>query len=437
MLKGHLEIELKNEKTGKTEHHSQDNLVTNATAYLLGITTQISGDVNSSNAVTNVVPIGKKALGGLFLFDGPLEEDVNNVHFPMNVHLTGHAGQSMNTSGKLKGSINSSESGITDTGYVNVWDFSTSQANGTIASLALTHANAGTNPMMKEQCFVSSFNLDKYYSPIAIDDKTGDVYFYLQGAIYKKHVLTPDIKTNTPYYGKEEKVSDLLIQNPVYNYWSICNGYDGYLYAIYIPNVKTKGTVTVRIKRFKMSDWSFEEDEKEIVFSISNITAQQTYDTSNGLSMPACVSKGYFYFLSYDYSTVYQVDLENTVDVKERTFDENYVSKVFPKYNGGIYAYFYHDGKTETGSTRRYYSPGFIYEDGKYRLDDEAKLTSDSSSNNYTGYESERLFRLQVPSSYAYPGFTLAYLGTICNLSSPVVKTSAQSMKVTYTLTDI
>jgi hypothetical protein len=162
-----------------------------------------------------------------------------------------------------------------------------------------------------------------------------------------------------------------------------------------------------------------------------------THETSYGLSTPACVSKGYFYFLSYDYSTVYQVDLENTVDVKERTFDENYVSKVFPKYNGGIYAYFYHDGKTETGSTRRYYSPGFIYEDGKYRLDDEAKLTSDSSSNNYTGYESERLFRLQVPSSYAYPGFTLAYLGTICNLSSPVVKTSAQSMKVTYTLTDI
>ena len=36
-----------------------------------------------------------------------------------------------------------------------------------------------------------------------------------------------------------------------------------------------------------------------------------------------------------------------------------------------------------------------------------------------------------------YYSYSRLYLGTICNLSSPVVKTSAQSMKITYTLTDV
>ena len=135
MLKGHLQIDLHNEITGEDKRIEQDNMVTNALGYLLGLAANAGG--KGTNMFDDLLPAATKALGGLFLFDGTLTEDVNNVHFPMSVHLTGHAGQSANTASKLGGSINTAESGRTDTGYVNVWDFSTSQANGTIASLAL------------------------------------------------------------------------------------------------------------------------------------------------------------------------------------------------------------------------------------------------------------------------------------------------------------
>lgn len=37
MLKGHLQIELKDEKTKKVQVYEQDNMVTNAVASLLGL----------------------------------------------------------------------------------------------------------------------------------------------------------------------------------------------------------------------------------------------------------------------------------------------------------------------------------------------------------------------------------------------------------------
>lgn len=140
MLKGHLQIDLHNEITGETRRFEQDNMVTNALGDILGLAANVGA--KGVNAFDDLLPAATKTLGGLFLFDGALTENVNNVHFPMSVHLIGHARQETNTTAKLAGSINKAESGRTDTGYVNVWDFSTSQANGTIASLALTHTKA-------------------------------------------------------------------------------------------------------------------------------------------------------------------------------------------------------------------------------------------------------------------------------------------------------
>ena len=436
MLKGHLEIVLKNEKTGEVEKYSEDNLVTNAFKYILGYSTQMVSE-NGSNITAygpyNVLPIGKKALGGLFLFDGPLTENVENIHFPMNVHLTGFAGQTVNTTGLHAGSINKAESGPTDTGYVNVWDFSTSQANGTIASLALTNANAGNNPFRYEFVTGTSASYNGSGTVIALDDETGDVYLYYRGKISKKRMITYVIKTNTPRYGQQEEVFDFAYPNNAYGDWTVCNGYDGYLYAIKIPYVSKKGTVTITIRKIKISDWSFDEEPEQTI-TISNITSINTYEFSSNLAASACISKGYLYFISYDRKTIYKVDMSNVVDVQSLTLDEKYIHYVFPKYNGGIFAYLSYDGTTSTGSTTRYYCCGIVYEDGDYCFDEEYKNTTSYYTSSYTCYESDRLYRAV---GTIYNAYTQAYLGTICNLSSPVVKTSAQSMKVTYTLTDV
>jgi hypothetical protein len=140
-MKGHVSIELHNHNSGFTERIEQDNMVTNALTYAMGHA--VSCGANLSDLM---LPVAKRGLGGLFLFDGKLEENAENVHFPMDVHLIGHAARTVNTDDPMRGSINSLETKRTDTGYVTVWDFSTSQANGNIASLALTRNTAGEDP---------------------------------------------------------------------------------------------------------------------------------------------------------------------------------------------------------------------------------------------------------------------------------------------------
>ncbi|MGN0363705.1 MAG: hypothetical protein ACI4ET_12780, partial [Bilifractor sp.] len=122
MIKGKTKIVLTDVNTGKQEVHEDTNMVTNAVKYLMNMEMG-----NNANPEEYVMPVSTNALGGLLLFDGTLKEDADNVHFPSSdqAHLVGYAGQETNTYDKMAGSINSAESGRSDTGYTNVWDFGT------------------------------------------------------------------------------------------------------------------------------------------------------------------------------------------------------------------------------------------------------------------------------------------------------------------------
>ena len=162
MIKGHVKIELLDHKTGKLKTTERENMLTNAMAYRAGID---SNDTIAlySNA-NSIMPLATKGLGGLLLFDGPLTEDAGNIHFPMDVHLTGCAGRgSGNPASALQGTIDNTASGYANGKYTTVWNFLPSQGNGVIASLALTHAKAGANPFHMfrgNQYRLSSFRSD-------------------------------------------------------------------------------------------------------------------------------------------------------------------------------------------------------------------------------------------------------------------------------------
>ena len=144
-MKGHAKIELFNAESGELERvYEEDNLVTNAVKYLLAFMNKINRQ--PSNEVT---PIATNALGGIMLFDETLEEDPDNVEFPSDAHLVGYSDRSLNTGNPMRGSFNSLESGSRDDGYTAVWDFGTSQANGTIKSVALTSNYSGADPYQR------------------------------------------------------------------------------------------------------------------------------------------------------------------------------------------------------------------------------------------------------------------------------------------------
>lgn len=83
----------------------------------------------------------------MLLFDTNIEENEDMFYPPANAKLIGCVAYGMqnNTTGKERGSYNQTESEInlTDRYMKYVYDFQTSQANGTIACVCLTHLNGG------------------------------------------------------------------------------------------------------------------------------------------------------------------------------------------------------------------------------------------------------------------------------------------------------
>lgn len=85
-------------------------------------------------------------IGGLLLFSKALEENADNIYqFSGNMPVA-YASNDVNSTANLaRGSMNLTESKALEDGYKFVWEFSPSQGNGTIASLALTSARGGKN----------------------------------------------------------------------------------------------------------------------------------------------------------------------------------------------------------------------------------------------------------------------------------------------------
>lgn len=121
-----VQVDLHNHKTGLRDRIEGDNMITNAMNYV------IPNLIGAGISASEIMPLCQRVLGGIMLFDGKLTEDKNNIFFPSEAHLVASAGRDTNTEYADRGSLNYAESYETDTGFQSVWDFSTSQANGTI-----------------------------------------------------------------------------------------------------------------------------------------------------------------------------------------------------------------------------------------------------------------------------------------------------------------
>lgn len=135
-IKGSATIELTN-ADGSKQIVKHGNMITNALNDLL--VSQRGEIAPLFKIADNGNSIARLAFGGLLLFNDTLNQDANDYFLP-STKITGYA--SLSAYGGLdtaRGSFNESESGLQADGksYKFVWDFSTSQGNGSIKSLAL------------------------------------------------------------------------------------------------------------------------------------------------------------------------------------------------------------------------------------------------------------------------------------------------------------
>ena len=106
MLKGKSVIELTDVRTGQVEVYEDTNLVTEAVMDVLN--TNIMGMLynnttfNGSSGDAWMLPIKKNIMGGILLYQNPLEERPDNIYAPMSNPLIGYASDDANNTEDMK-----------------------------------------------------------------------------------------------------------------------------------------------------------------------------------------------------------------------------------------------------------------------------------------------------------------------------------------------
>ena len=142
-LHGHTKITLTDIDTGEEKIIESDNIVTNA------VKNFFQNPYLSNMIIENVLPVNN-FFSGVLCFDSEIEEDADAYGVPSSnaAVLTAYAGDAAHTTADpLKGNPNAIESGevLNGKGYKFVWDFGTSQGNGTISTVCLTNKWLGNN----------------------------------------------------------------------------------------------------------------------------------------------------------------------------------------------------------------------------------------------------------------------------------------------------
>lgn len=431
-IKGKTIIELSDAKTGKLVKRTEDNnMLTNALSLFYkqgGMTnpTAFNADALRSDALHYL-------LGGILCLDTALSEDATIVRVPAGVGMTANGAYNVLNTGNPPelGSWNENESGWQQDGsYKMVWDFTTSQGNGTVACVCLSSWYAGMQGIGNKSLTnkANSVSSSAYNSVIAkgINPTQHDqVIGYHGNKIYV-------INNNPNAFGNKTSI-DVMVYKFPYSEIDVRN----------IQGVELIETKTV-----------------ELPSAVQNIQMTRTYAGATcqkgNLTYMMLVSEANADNVSYS-STGYVLIWNNQTE----TFTNAYV--VNPS---GIEDYHNIVGITPTRAILGNYSIDYANLADVETLTDGLniaehtyhpttkhvlKATQDGTLYSNTGYYFDLNSKIILPVNGAYSlsnfvfndlmGFEGSaiyrdsrYIATINNLTTPVVKTADKTMKVTYVL---
>ncbi len=467
MLKGKTVIELTDVNTGQTEVYEDTNMVTEALMDIFN--TNLRGmlhdntNFNGSSGEAWMLPIKNNLLGGILLYQNQIEEKTDNIYAPLSNPLIGYASDDANnTQDVRRGSRNLTESKVVDGGFKFVWDFATSQANGTISAICLSNVLAGRGTQYSSNYMVRigtwSTNVQSKYKTWLL---RGNKRIFIEEG-YRLEMTTP----NNSKQAKLRKIKDdylhaSLLDRPITRYvteseeetvielghYPLYYQYTGgskdgtmeaynsssdprdYLY--HAADGKWYGIV-----RRDNRKYSYTSGGREYYDHVSYEWFMDTIDgsecttqkivTPSGISDFNSIGMSGKWLMCYTGSSVYRIDTTNVANI-ELVPNISYTSS-------HIWTYIVDDD---------------IVINGWYFLDGEPKLyvrdTPEASSvawgrNQMTRYKTyairEWMYRYSDYTLYRELYLYTPYLATINNLSSPVIKTADKTMKITYTITE-
>lgn len=415
-LEGVAEIELTNVHTGEKERYVEKNMVTNALQHIFGKNRYFISDYD---LIKNLfLPLYEKALGGVFIFDNVIEEDPNIMVPPANVDCIGHAGD-VAYSGKneRRGQINTTETTLLEDGVKLVWDFGTDKANGTIKCVGLTSSRAGNNGLGNETVYEGGGNIyefgtiaggfrnsdGKFLTPF--DEKYGYYsYYYKETATYEN--VFYDVPNNTYKLTFDPQKIKVALRHK-----SDC----GFLNGGGITESRIRDGIRYVVSR------SGSSNVKGFVLTEINLQTFQSqihdFSSLNIYCDSWEIMGGYIYVSNGKIGgdKIFKIDINNYTDIHEFKVDDYSISgmirigNLIALYSSPYYRYVI-TGEDKLLKTT-FSTAGDIYDDGTY------------------------LFAVSNNSSVGFRMFVnMAYLATINNLATPVIKTADKTMKITYTI---
>lgn len=497
MLKGTATIELTDVKTGRKEVVKHDNLITNAVNDVLTLNPGIfKAGVVYSSFVNPIIP---NLIGGILLCEDALEENPEKYWVPADNPLVGYSNNEVGPGTDPKrGSMNLLESGALEDGkgYRFVFDFSTSQGNGTISALGLTSAAGGRdgkgNPVTTAKGIyaISDFYLQsdsnnsvQIFSDtrdnadiVALEAGTGKAVFARLTAA--NTILIRKYDMGLLSVGPTETLSVYPSDCPYEEYSIITSLFGGYNigttnkhYCTFLQDGKgyiwgfehsgnaagnSSGNAKVNWIRIKIDDLSSEEGTWEIAAQLYRFGYTYYYlitDSSNSSMRRfnyAVIQDGCLYCFNYGLTGVYKISLTNPTDVKFMEHPSGTV-KLPPIDSIASYRSCNISTAFNVMYDTVYFANGYI-ENGKivetaYNF----SASSDPKKYNYpyglcsTGKPGLRIGPFLFSFGGDYGGSSHPqklssmnilgnYLATINNLNKPVQKTADKTMKITYIL---
>ena len=469
MLEGRVKITLHNPTTGKSEIIEGHNAPTNALADIF------AGNYGGLLNYNSFADLYNTYLGGVLLFENALDPTApNDYGIPARTSnkCIAHAGQTPLTSpadDTTRGNPNDTGTVLTSGSTKLVYEWGTSQGNGTISSLGLTHTDVGSygcgvnstaqkslDPFAEVACMSKTYSYgDNANAPVAINGNIAyNVALFDDNGTTKAKIYATPINSNkfklqggslVPLTAYAQNFTVTLGGNYNLNAYNSDFYYDFNFTAgtLTLFGVPTEGGTTLLKDVVNLTSHAVTSSSITVTgaklwkFTYQNNTTGY-YNAPLPYPTKALVYNDYVYVYAGGYtdeydrhpSKMFRVNLSNTADISEVDLSDL-------DNEGSLY------GNGYTRTAERFAALGGIIVHDSFLINGEkafaVNLKQPAASANYVYTNGSSISSPVVALGDTMNCISICklYLATKFNLANAVTKTAAQSMTVEYTLTEV
>ncbi len=419
-LKGKVTIQLFDAKTGReVDRREGHNIITNAAHYLTngcpyGFDRRTWGSLSTETRETDWSNIYRRVFGGILIFPSRITESAAHIFEPLSNYPVGYGSMDgQDVFDPKSGTFNGTDSGDITGGYRFVYDFGSSQGNGTWDTVCLTSAKGGygyvegrTDGTIYDSYFRRAIN-GNY-----IGSTANYIYFvstqYLAGTLSRLK-LSP---FNIHLYGNDINGTPSVVMS--------LNDAD----RIFIDQANDC-IYKLEISGQNLTVTKYNDEDDLTDTTVYTLTVSATVPEYNRGRFDFCVRDGYLYMGNRG-DKVLKVNLSDAsdyeeIDVTVHTHAYSVIAmSILP--SGDIYRY-----------------PDIIDDqDTAHTIGG-----SDAASYNFdfnSSYNNWAVRSTGDQNAYdaGYAGSILTpFLATIKNLDTPITKDATKTAKITYDLTEV